>query len=315
VRALLTSIPDIYNGKLPAPPASQEAADATNVAFERLLRLNMQVKKTKHGFDWRLELSPPSSTTTHYTIFFKNSSSSSVSAFGAFKLSLKPYGCCEVAMTARMNKLAGARSSSSVGAAESGAIPSSASSLLSGGVSSKDAKLIVDDLLSLVPSLFNLYSRCDEIDDAVEADLVERFASPSTPPPTPAEDAIVDKARAYPGAQRWVRIKGTVREPASYYQALSKADTWGLGVADVDASAERVLAYVREQSSYHRSERKVGVSVSASSLNSLAQEVCCCFSFSSRSDCRRAVSVAVADPSPPHLTLFSLARAGTCGTP
>ena len=63
MRALLTSIPDIYKGKLPAPSASQEAADATNVAFERLLRLNMQVKKTKHGYDWRLEPSPPSSTT------------------------------------------------------------------------------------------------------------------------------------------------------------------------------------------------------------------------------------------------------------
>jgi hypothetical protein len=266
VRALLTSIPDIYNGKLPAPPASQEAADATNVAFERLLRLNMQVKKTKHCFDWRLEPSPPSSTTTHYTIFFKpssSSSSSSVGAFGAFKLSPKPYGCCEVAMTARMNKLAGAHSSSSVGAGESGATPSSSSSPSPGGVSFKDARLIVDDLLSLVSSLFTLYSRCDEIDDAVEADLVKRFASPSTPPPTPAEDAIVDKARKYPGAQRWVRIKGTVREPTSYYQALSKADTWGLGVADVDASAERVLAYVHERSSYHGSERKVGAPVSA----------------------------------------------------
>jgi hypothetical protein len=265
VRALLTSIPDIYKGKLPAPPASQEAAEATNVAFERSLRLNRQVKTTKHGYDWRLERSPPSSTTTNFTIFFKpssSSSSSSVGAFGAFKLSPKPYGCCEVAMTARMNKLAGAHSRSSVRAGESGAIPSSSSSPSSGGVSSKDARLIVDDLLSLVSCLFNLYSRCDEIDDAVEADLVKRFASPSTPPPTPAEDAIVDKARKYLGAQRWTRIKGTIREPVSYHQALSKTDTWGLGVADVDASAERVLAYVRERNNYHGSERKEGASVS-----------------------------------------------------
>jgi hypothetical protein len=123
--------------------------------------------------------------------------------------------------------------------------------------------LIVDDLLSLVSCLFNLYSRCDEIDDAVEADLVKRFASPSTPPPTPAEDAVVEKARMYPGARRWARIKGTIREPVSYHQALSKTDTWGLGVADVDASAERVLAYVRERCSYRGSERKEGDSASA----------------------------------------------------
>jgi hypothetical protein len=79
------------------------------------------------------------------------------------------------------------------------------------GFSSKDALLLLDDLLSLVAVLFSTYQRCSEIDTLVLAELATRFRA-STTAPTVAEKALIDKSLANEDHD-WARLMGTVTEP------------------------------------------------------------------------------------------------------
>ncbi|GMI25387.1 hypothetical protein TeGR_g1751, partial [Tetraparma gracilis] len=119
------------------------------------------------------------------------------------------------------------------------------------GFSSKDALLLLDDLLSLVAVLFSTYQRCSEIDTLVLAELATRFRA-STTAPTVAEKALIDKSLANEDHD-WARLKGTVTEPVEYFQALADDNArWGRAEANVDASAEDLVAWVWHSGSYGR---------------------------------------------------------------
>jgi hypothetical protein len=78
-------------------------------------------------------------------------------------------------------------------------------------ISSKDAHLLLDDLLSLVAALFRIYERCDKIDEAVHEALVKRIRADESAP-SEAEGALVDKSVRFED-RKWSRIKGTLMDP------------------------------------------------------------------------------------------------------
>jgi hypothetical protein len=115
-------------------------------------------------------------------------------------------------MTARLGTSGGAFDSASAAAASGGSsAPMTRAASCLRGVSSKDALLLLDDLLSLVAVLFSAYQRCGEIDGLEHDARVEHYRTFAAPP-TAAEKALVDKHVAF-SDRNWARLKGTVREP------------------------------------------------------------------------------------------------------
>ncbi|GMI32157.1 hypothetical protein TeGR_g11317, partial [Tetraparma gracilis] len=256
--ALVSDLPGCFAGRRPAipdlasltfPPPPGEAA------VQRSLRLNMQATKKRHPYHLVVSPLPPptaSSSTPSYIISFHPSSPASVAVSGAFLLAPSKHSTCTLTMTARISTGGGATDSTSTATAgvDSSTPMTRAESRLR-GFSSKDALLLLDDLLSLVAVLFSTYQRCSEIDTLVLVELAARFRA-STTAPTVAEKALIDKSVAYEN-QDWTRLKGTVTEPVEFFQALADDNArWGRAEANVDASAEDLVAWVWHSGSYDR---------------------------------------------------------------
>ncbi|GMI24686.1 hypothetical protein TeGR_g7490, partial [Tetraparma gracilis] len=119
----------------------------------------------------------------------------------------------------------------------------------------KEAHVLLDDLLLLLPALFAMFERSAAVDEAVLGQLTERFQTASTEP-SADEAALLDKARAY-NDKVWKRLKGSVRDPVEKWRAsVGEKSAWGKAVGSVDAAAARVLAYLWYFESYERKNQK-----------------------------------------------------------
>jgi hypothetical protein len=78
-------------------------------------------------------------------------------------------------------------------------------------LTSEEALLVLDDLLSLLPSLYERFARPNEVDAAVHEKLAAQFET-STTPTSEHEDALLERARGYDD-KPWKRLSGTVRDP------------------------------------------------------------------------------------------------------
>lgn len=197
--AILDNAPSCFNGR--RPPPSPYTQTPTETEFGRVLRLAMQAMKKRYSYKLTLT---PSSTPSSTTISFGPFSPASINVQGAFVLTTSEHGTCSLSMTARIiTESAGnmARSASSINDTPSGLTQ----------ISSKDAHLLLDDLLSLVAALFRIYERCDKIDEAVHEALVKRIRADESAP-SEAEGALVDKSVRFED-RKWSRIKGTVMDP------------------------------------------------------------------------------------------------------
>jgi hypothetical protein len=74
----------------------------------------------------------------------------------------------------------------------------------------KDVRLLLEDLLSLVPRLFQLHARCDEVDRLVHRERAGKFLACSTAL-TKSEDGLVVKSRFQANHKDLKRLAGTVR--------------------------------------------------------------------------------------------------------
>ncbi|GMI22661.1 hypothetical protein TeGR_g285, partial [Tetraparma gracilis] len=78
-------------------------------------------------------------------------------------------------------------------------------------LTSEEALLVLDDLLSLLTSLYERFARPDEVDAAVHKKLAAEFLS-STTPTSEHEDSLLERARGY-ASKPWTRMAGTVSNP------------------------------------------------------------------------------------------------------
>ncbi|GMI32785.1 hypothetical protein TeGR_g3036 [Tetraparma gracilis] len=255
--ALVSDLPGCFAGRRPAVP---DAASLTfppppaEAAVQRSLRLSMQATRKRHAYSLTLTpatppSSPPASSTPSYSISFHPSSPASIAVSGAFLLVPAARGTCALTMSARLAAGGGAAGPASrTGLGRPAPVPRSESRLR---VSARDALLLLDDLLSLVAVLFSACQRCAEIDGLVLGGLATHFRTSATAP-TAAEKALIDKHVAL-GDKNWARLKGTVREPVEYFQALADGKSaWGKASTNVDVAAEHVLAWLWHGNSYER---------------------------------------------------------------
>jgi hypothetical protein len=134
-----------------------------------------------------------------------------------------------------------------------------------------EARVLLDDFLQLLPTLFSLFDRSAEVDEAVHKALANYFKTTSTVA-SEEEDELINEVVEYE-EQDWKRIPGTVQEPVEYFQVLAKgksmlskigrskssadADSdgevegaWGKATTNIDISADRCLAYFWHHMNY-----------------------------------------------------------------
>jgi hypothetical protein len=148
--------------------------------------------------------------------------------------------------------------------------------------SQQEAEAVLDDLLQLVRNLHAKHARYDDVDAARLDAFIGQMES--VPPPTKCENAAIDKALLFDTDKVWNIIPGTINEPVSYvrerrprpptltphpppltdpllrtrryFHSLSASENaFGKAVATVDASAERVLAWLLCYESYSRKKK------------------------------------------------------------
>jgi hypothetical protein len=84
-------------------------------------------------------------------------------------------------------------------------------------VSKEQAPALLDDLLSLVPSLFKMYSRCDEVDKAVVERLGEEVKDGSREMARneAKENDVIDRHLEFE-SKDWRRMLGTLKDAVQY---------------------------------------------------------------------------------------------------
>jgi hypothetical protein len=130
-----------------------------------------------------------------------------------------------------------------------GSVRRSSASSTAGAPSQQQAELILEDFQSLLPTVFKLFDRSADVDEAVLSALAGQFAADDAPPPTETEEGLGRAGLALLEEERvWGRVPGTVRDAVDSFHALGPDKTvWCKGTASVDAPAARALAYVRER--------------------------------------------------------------------
>jgi hypothetical protein len=145
--------------------------------------------------------------------------------------------------------------------------------------------VLLDDFLSLLPKLFDMFDRSPEVDEAFHKSLAEHFTTTTTAA-SEEENELINEVVEFE-KQDWERIPGTVQEPVEYFQVLAKGKSmlssigrskssagdnsdnsdnsvegaWGKAITNIDVSADRCLAYMWNSVSYERNssfEKKNG---------------------------------------------------------
>jgi len=106
------------------------------------------------------------------------------------------------------------------------------------------AAAILSHITHAARSLHSQYARYAAVDAASFSNF-ELVTLPNAAPITPHEDALVTRSLLFDDSttRAFRRIKGTVREPVSYFEKIEgTAGAWGKAVATVDVSAVRLFA-------------------------------------------------------------------------
>jgi hypothetical protein len=121
-------------------------------------------------------------------------------------------------------------------------------------VSAAAAEVALRLVADAVPRLRLRFER-PELDDEILGHFVERGMD-EAPESSEKEKALVKRLEGFEGDRddgSWSRLRGTVREPVSYFKKLdTDGETWAKASAVVDASAADVLAWSWHFKSHER---------------------------------------------------------------
>ncbi|GMI51799.1 hypothetical protein TeGR_g2183, partial [Tetraparma gracilis] len=287
-KALMNDLPKLYKGRLPEATSEFAGLEAEH-KFVRSRRMGTRKQKKEflHHLFLVATLSPDGSISVAFSTA-PSSSSSPHAIEGLFVITPAAHGCCGFAMAVKMRTAGAEREDEGEkpGEAEEASETGRQETAIGRGVtraaaalkrsenglplSPGEAGVLIDDLLSLAPTIFKLYDRSAEVDEAVQESLAEHFLRARTNPNEP-ENKMMDKSLEFMD-KPWARKAGTIMEPVSIFECITKGSksstalgssssnsdgdnmsaVWGKAEADVDASTARVLAYLWNYMSYER---------------------------------------------------------------